>query len=347
MWCRSRWNLEWQVGGTKQESNTSIKAIANKLLSNATTSKEALKSIHAELREGNESWLKLSTMASTRWQQPLRRHRCLGKRQQDLDSHLHHHHLLHTSSTAGGTISDSDVWNARLCLQLCGCTAHTIGIVDIYAPSSNCGSSGVEWATTATFGSWWLQMNQEASTRGRVTNTAPPRKQTFQGRIWMSSVLAAFTMLEDSTADSLTGSFQSEFEKIEPEGCQVSRKGNNSFEGADLWLCLTEAAAWVCVARRIGFIASRFTQLQPRVQSRAAESQKERIASHLNLIASHLNWIANHLNAWMYTFSLQKPSKKQQKLSVQSCLHKLCRKPLSGHPVLFAEAVQLSCRSCA
>ena len=41
----------------------------------------------------------------------------------------------------------------------------------------------------------------------------------------MSSVLVAFTMLEDSTADSLTGSFQSEFEKIEPEGCQVSRKG--------------------------------------------------------------------------------------------------------------------------
>ena len=47
-------NLEWQVGGSKQESNTSIKAIANKLLAAATTSKEALKSIHAELREGNE-----------------------------------------------------------------------------------------------------------------------------------------------------------------------------------------------------------------------------------------------------------------------------------------------------
>ena len=51
-------NLEWQVGGTKQESNTSIKAIANKLLPNATTSKEALKSIHAELREGNEKLIK-------------------------------------------------------------------------------------------------------------------------------------------------------------------------------------------------------------------------------------------------------------------------------------------------
>ena len=47
-------NLEWQVGGSKQESNTSIKAIANKLLAAATTSKEALKSIHGELREGNE-----------------------------------------------------------------------------------------------------------------------------------------------------------------------------------------------------------------------------------------------------------------------------------------------------
>ena len=47
-------NLEWQVGGSKQESNTSIKALVNKLLAAATTSKEALKSIHGELREGNE-----------------------------------------------------------------------------------------------------------------------------------------------------------------------------------------------------------------------------------------------------------------------------------------------------
>ena len=47
-------NLEWQVGGSKQESHTSIKALVNKLLAASTTSKEALKSIHAELREGNE-----------------------------------------------------------------------------------------------------------------------------------------------------------------------------------------------------------------------------------------------------------------------------------------------------
>ena len=86
-------------------------------------------------------------MASKSWQQPFRQHRCLGKRQQELDSHLdshlYHHRLLDHQQHR-----DSDVWNARICLELCGCTAQyssdtssgahgTIGIVDIYAPSSN------------------------------------------------------------------------------------------------------------------------------------------------------------------------------------------------------------------
>ena len=95
------------------------------------------------------------------------------------------------------------------------------------------------------------------------------------------------------------------------------------------------------------------------------ESQKEWIAkssefgcnsfelelhSHLNLNASvcfHL--LASVVVAFVvHVFSCLKPSKKQQKLSVQRCLHKLCRKLLSEDcPVLFAEAVQLSCRSCA
>ena len=47
-------NLEWQVGGSKQESNTSIKSLVNKLLAASTMSKEALKAIHGELREGND-----------------------------------------------------------------------------------------------------------------------------------------------------------------------------------------------------------------------------------------------------------------------------------------------------
>ena len=47
-------NLEWQVGGTKQESNTSLKAVSNKILGAVTASKEGLKTIHAEIREGNE-----------------------------------------------------------------------------------------------------------------------------------------------------------------------------------------------------------------------------------------------------------------------------------------------------
>ena len=149
-------NLEWQVGGTKQESNTSIKAIANKLLSNATTSKEALKSIHAELREGNEKLIKaindgFGTLAAAFTATSLPGKETAGSGFPPAPSPP----SCTTSSTAGGTISDSDVWNARLCFQLCGCTAQyssdtssgahgTIGIVDIYAPSSNCGSSGVE-----------------------------------------------------------------------------------------------------------------------------------------------------------------------------------------------------------
>ena len=48
-------HLEWQVGGTKQESNTSLKAIANKTLASVTASKEALKSIHTELKEAMKS----------------------------------------------------------------------------------------------------------------------------------------------------------------------------------------------------------------------------------------------------------------------------------------------------
>ena len=41
----------------------------------------------------------------------------------------------------------------------------------------------------------------------------------------MNLVLDALVMLEDSTAGYLMCSFQRECEKIEPEGCQVPRKG--------------------------------------------------------------------------------------------------------------------------
>ena len=46
----------------------------------------------------------------------------------------------------------------------------------------------------------------------------------------MNSASAVCRMLEDSTADYLMCSFQSEFEEIEPEGCPVSRKGTIALE---------------------------------------------------------------------------------------------------------------------
>ena len=47
-------NLEWQVGGTKSEANTSLKSISNKILGAQTACKERLKALHGEMREGNE-----------------------------------------------------------------------------------------------------------------------------------------------------------------------------------------------------------------------------------------------------------------------------------------------------
>ena len=70
--------------------------------------------------------------------------------------------FVSTSSTAGGTICDSYVWNARICIELCGGTAQyssdpssgtygTSGIVQGSATCSNWGRNGIESATTTAF----------------------------------------------------------------------------------------------------------------------------------------------------------------------------------------------------
>ena len=90
-----------------------------------------------------------------------------------LDSHrdFHLHQLWHhrcptvcctTTSDTGGTNCDIDLWNARVCLELCGGTAQyssdttsgtqgTNGIVDFYATCSNWGRNGIESATITAF----------------------------------------------------------------------------------------------------------------------------------------------------------------------------------------------------
>ena len=47
-------NLEWQVGGPKSAANTSLKSISNKILGAQTACKEGLKTLHGEMRDGNE-----------------------------------------------------------------------------------------------------------------------------------------------------------------------------------------------------------------------------------------------------------------------------------------------------
>ena len=50
-------NVEWQLSGSKADANTSLKAVANKTLAQATLATQNLKSIHTEIKDGNEKLL--------------------------------------------------------------------------------------------------------------------------------------------------------------------------------------------------------------------------------------------------------------------------------------------------
>ena len=46
--------LEWQLAGPKSEANTSLKSVCNKLLGAHTATKEGMKAVHQEIKEGHE-----------------------------------------------------------------------------------------------------------------------------------------------------------------------------------------------------------------------------------------------------------------------------------------------------
>ena len=50
-------NIEWQTSGNKADANTSLKAVANKSLAQTTMTNQHLKTIHTEIKEGNEKLL--------------------------------------------------------------------------------------------------------------------------------------------------------------------------------------------------------------------------------------------------------------------------------------------------
>ena len=58
--------LEWQVSGPKSEANTSLKSICNKILGAQTACKEGLKTLHGEMREGNEKVVQAITDGFTK-----------------------------------------------------------------------------------------------------------------------------------------------------------------------------------------------------------------------------------------------------------------------------------------
>ena len=68
--------LEWQLAGTKNEANTSLKSISNKILGAQTATKEGLKTLHGEVKEGHEKIVAaiqegFNTLANAMLKQPV------------------------------------------------------------------------------------------------------------------------------------------------------------------------------------------------------------------------------------------------------------------------------------
>ena len=68
--------LEWQLAGPKSESNTSLKSVCNKLLGAQTATKEGMKAVHQEIKEGHEKVVAaiqegFGTLSSAMLKQPV------------------------------------------------------------------------------------------------------------------------------------------------------------------------------------------------------------------------------------------------------------------------------------
>jgi hypothetical protein len=98
-------NVEWQIGGTKADANTSLKAVANKTLAQATLANQNLKSIHTDPNCGRWIWYACSCL------------HCHGVAlQRNSGIRLS---TCTSDNTTSGTSNDSCVWDARLCIKLC------------------------------------------------------------------------------------------------------------------------------------------------------------------------------------------------------------------------------------
>ena len=107
-------------------------------------------------------------------------------------------------------------------------------------------------------------------------------------------------------------------------------------------------STWSCIDRSLQ--ASEYHQDRTSLKHSMAQIQSGRLyaASRFSFSGPgfqviwtwmhQLFWIFLQFCCLMYTFSLQKPSKKQQKPSILGCLQKLCRKQFPG----FSSSV---CRS--
>ena len=188
-----------------------------------------------------KSWLKLSMMASGRWQLPLWRHHCQGKSHQDQEfrrchhqqHHQQHHRWHHRWRRRMGCQAMPQVMRLRhpiLLRHRHWCRRHHWDRWQL-CPQPRLWEQRL-WVTNhSDLWSWRLQMNQELRAERPCHQPGICREASFQELIWMSSVLVAFTMLEGFTAGCQMRSFQSECEKD-----RTSRLASSTEREQELWM---------------------------------------------------------------------------------------------------------------
>ena len=232
-------NLEWQVGGSKQESNTSIKSLVNKLLAASTTSKEALKSIHGELREGNDKMIQAINDGFEKMTTALQGISLPGKETAGFPPGFPPAPTVAPPSVAPPSVAPPPVTPvAPTATSIYGMP----GYASSYAagppntpqtppvvPKAPMASSismlqlGVQRDRISNHHSlwfWWWQMNQDSPAGLQYRRRGTSLEANFQGITWMNSGWAAFTTLVDFTEGCQMDFFQSEFGVKESEAAQ-------------------------------------------------------------------------------------------------------------------------------
>ena len=169
-------NVEWQLSGSKADANTSLKAVANKTLAQATLATQNLKSIHTEIKDGNEKLLQavadgFGTLAAAFTATALPSKESVGSGCPPAPP------AAPLAAFDSGTTHDSYVWNAWLLLGVSNAKCTSDSSYATWTKPDKCTSyssyaTWTKYAKWATCGYGYTQWIYGISAHGRTANTA-------------------------------------------------------------------------------------------------------------------------------------------------------------------------------